>query len=66
MDMELTHELEETAREIERRVRPQINDAKKQLSKLNSRVINTIKTHPGKCLLGTLAVGYVIGRIARR
>jgi hypothetical protein len=64
--MELTEDLEETARELGRRVQPQIDHAKKRLMSFNDEVIDTIKTHPGKCLLGAIAVGYLIGRIARR
>jgi hypothetical protein len=65
-DMNMTEHLEQTAHEVEERVRPQIEETTKKLSGLNDQVTNYIKANPGKCLLGALAAGYVIGRIARR
>ncbi|HVR61459.1 MAG TPA: hypothetical protein VMU50_06135 [Polyangia bacterium] len=64
--MEIAEKIEETAREFEERVRPQLDQAKKRLGAMNDEVIDYIKANPGKCLLGALAVGYIIGRIARR
>ena len=64
--MEMTEELQETARHIEERVRPQIAEAKKRLSEFNEQATDFIKANPGKCLLGALAAGYSIGKIASR
>jgi ElaB/YqjD/DUF883 family membrane-anchored ribosome-binding protein len=64
--MEMTRELEDTARQIEERVRPQIEQAKRRLSELNTQASSYIKENPGKCVLGALAVGYIIGKIASR
>lgn len=64
--MEIAEKIEETAREFEERVRPQIDQAKKRLGAINEEVIDYIKANPGKCLLGALALGYIVGRIARR
>lgn len=64
--MEMTEQIEETAREIGERVRPQIESARKRLSDLDRDITTYIKENPGKVLLGALAVGYLIGKIARR
>ena len=64
--MEMTQELEDTARQIEERVRPQIDEAKRRLSSLNDQAVTYIKANPGKCLIGALAAGYLIGKIASR
>lgn len=64
--MEIAEKIEDTAREFEDRVRPQLDQAKKRLTDMNDEVIDYIKANPGKCLLGALAAGYIIGRIARR
>jgi hypothetical protein len=64
--MEVTQELEDTARQIEERVRPQIEEAKRRLSSVNDQVVTYIKANPGKCLIGALAAGYLIGKIASR
>jgi hypothetical protein len=64
--MEMTRDIEDKARELGARVRPQIEDAKRRISSLNGTVTGYIKENPGKCLLGAIALGYVIGKIARR
>lgn len=64
--MELTQDLENAARQIEERVRPQIEEAKRRLSSLSEQATDYIKANPGKCLLGALAAGYIIGKIASR
>jgi ElaB/YqjD/DUF883 family membrane-anchored ribosome-binding protein len=64
--MEMTERLEETARELGERVRPQIENAKQRLSSLNDSATDYIKENPGKCLVGALAIGYLIGKIASR
>jgi len=64
--MEMTEQFEKTARELEDRIRPQIEEAKKKVSDLNERAVGYIKENPGKCLLGAIAAGYIIGRIASR
>jgi len=48
------------------RIRPQIEQAKQQLGRLNGRVTTFIKDHPAACLLGAVAVGYLVARVARR
>jgi len=64
--MEMTQEIEDRAREIGERVRPQIEEAKRRLSEMSGQVTGYIKENPGKCLLGALAVGYIVGKIASR
>ena len=64
--MEMTEQIDMTARQIGERVRPQVEDAKRRLSSLNDKAIDFIKENPGTCLLGALALGYLIGKIARR
>ncbi len=64
--MEMTERLEDTARELGERVRPQIENAKRRLESMNESMTDYIKENPGKCLMGALAVGYLIGKIASR
>jgi ElaB/YqjD/DUF883 family membrane-anchored ribosome-binding protein len=64
--MEIAKEMEDAAREVERRVRPQIEEAKKRLGTLEEQVTGYVRANPGKCVLGALAVGYLIGKLARR
>jgi len=64
--MEMTEKIEETAREIGARVRPQIDEARKKLESMNTSAIALIKENPGKCVVGAIAVGFLIGKIASR
>jgi hypothetical protein len=63
--MEGTH-IEDTANELVDRLRPRIDEAKGRLESLNARVKGLVKEHPGACLLGALAFGYLVARVARR
>ena len=64
--MEMTEKIEETARELGARVRPQIEDAKRRFTSMNESATAYIKENPGKCLVGAIAVGFLIGKLASR
>jgi len=64
--MEMTEKIEETAREIGARVRPQIDEARKKLESMNTSAIEFIKENTGKCLVGAVALGFLVGKIASR
>jgi len=64
--MDLTKDLEDTAREVRRHIRPQVRAAARRLDALNDDVTDYIKENPGKCVLGALAVGVIIGKLASR
>jgi predicted ATP-grasp superfamily ATP-dependent carboligase len=64
--MTTTDPLEQTAHAIEERVRPHVEHATRKLTTFNAQATTYIKAHPGRCLLGAVAAGYIIGRIARR
>jgi len=64
--MERTENLQQKAQDVQERIQPQIDEARRSLSDLNTRITDFIRERPGACLLGALAVGFVIGRIASR
>ena len=64
--MATTDTLSDTAREIQNRVGPQIEDARRELDSLNQRVSGFIKERPITSLAIAIAAGFVIGRIASR
>jgi hypothetical protein len=64
--MEMTEQIEARVRQVGARVRPQIDEARRRLTSLNGDVTGYIKENPGRCLLGAIALGFVIGKIARR
>ncbi len=61
-----SEQLQQKAREVQERLGPQIEEAKRNLSDLNAKVTSFIRQRPGMCLLGALAFGYIVGRIASR
>jgi len=52
--------------DLGQRVRPKIEQAKEELGRINGRVTGFIQDHPAACLLGALALGYLVARLARR
>ena len=47
------------------RVRPKFEEAKQKLGALNGRLSSFIQDHPAACLLGAVALGYLVARLAR-
>jgi ElaB/YqjD/DUF883 family membrane-anchored ribosome-binding protein len=64
--MATTDTLSDTARDIQARVAPQIDEAKRELDSLNRRLSGFIKERPVASLAIAVAAGFVIGRIASR
>ncbi len=59
-------QIQDRARELQERLVPQIDEARRSLMDLNSRAVSFIRANPGTCLLGAVAAGFIIGRIASR
>ncbi len=66
MDIQNPQHLQDRARELQERVGPQIDQARQNLSDLNQRVVTFVRQNPGTCLLGALAFGFIVGKIASR
>ncbi len=65
--METTpQQLEDRARELQAKLAPQIEQAREALGTFNEKAKAFIRERPGTCLLGALAVGYLVGRLASR
>lgn len=58
--------LGETIRDLEDRFAPKLEEAKQQLSAMNTRVKGFIRENPGTSLLAAIGVGYLIGKLASR
>lgn len=65
MEMD-TREMEERARMLQEKLGPQLAEAKENFDHLNRRVTTFIKENPTTCLLGALALGFIVGKIASR
>jgi ElaB/YqjD/DUF883 family membrane-anchored ribosome-binding protein len=59
-------QIQDRAREIQQRIVPQIEEARRNLVDVNNRVVSFIRANPGTCLVGAVAVGFLIGKIAAR
>jgi ElaB/YqjD/DUF883 family membrane-anchored ribosome-binding protein len=64
--MATTETLSDAARDIQNRVGPQLDDARRELDSLNQRVAGFIKERPVTSLAIAVAAGFVIGRIVSR
>ena len=60
-----TTTFEKSLDDVGDRIRPRIEDAKQRLGRLNGQVTDFIKDHPAACLLGAVALGYLVARVAR-
>jgi hypothetical protein len=56
---------ESSAEDVVERIRPQIEDAKRRLGRLDGQITGFIREHPAACLLGAVALGYLVARVAR-
>lgn len=59
-------QIQDRARELQERLVPQIDEARRNLVDLNDRVVSFIRANPGTCLVGAVAVGFLIGKLASR
>jgi molecular chaperone GrpE (heat shock protein) len=64
--MNTTDQIEAAARDAAAKVRPQVEAAKRRLSGWNETLTGYIKENPGRCLLGAVAIGFLVGKLARR
>jgi ElaB/YqjD/DUF883 family membrane-anchored ribosome-binding protein len=64
--MEITKELEDTAHDLRRRLRPRLREVRRRAEDLNDDVTAYVRDNPVKCLLGAVALGVLIGKAASR
>ena len=57
---------DDAVRAFQERLGPKLKDAEAQLQNVNEKVKSFIRENPGTCLLGALAVGFVVGKLASR
>jgi hypothetical protein len=50
---------------LSNQVRPKIEEAKKEVGRINDRITSFVQDHPAACLAGAVALGYLVARIAR-
>lgn len=64
--MTFTRHIEEAAHDIRRSIKPQVRQAARRIDALNDDVAGYVRENPVKCLLGALALGILIGKLASR
>ena len=60
-----TTRFESSAEDVVELIRPRIEDAKRRLGRLDGQITGFIREHPAACLLGAVALGYLVARVAR-
>ncbi len=64
--MKTREKIEAAICDAEERVKPQLEEARRRLSSWNEMATDSIKKNPGRTLVGAIALGFVIGKLARR
>ncbi|MFY0530401.1 hypothetical protein ACN28I_46930 [Archangium gephyra] len=59
-------QLQDKARQLQENLLPQLDEARRSLEDMNTRAVSFIRANPGTCLLGAVAVGFIVGRLASR
>ncbi len=59
-------DLQDRARELQEQLGPGLMQARENLNEMNRRVATFIRENPGTCLLGAVAIGFVVGKLAAR
>jgi ElaB/YqjD/DUF883 family membrane-anchored ribosome-binding protein len=59
-------QLQDKARQLQENLLPQLDEARRNLEDMNTRAMSFIRANPGTCLLGAVAVGFIVGRLASR
>jgi ElaB/YqjD/DUF883 family membrane-anchored ribosome-binding protein len=57
---------EEPLKEFTERLAPKLEEVQAQLSQTNEKVKKFIRENPGTCVLGAVAVGFLVGKWASR
>lgn len=66
MDTQRVQDLQDRAREFQEQLGPGLVQARENLNELNKRVSTFVRQNPGTCLLGAIALGFVVGKFAAR
>ena len=61
-----SQQLQDKARQLQENLLPQLDEARRNLEDMNTRAVSFIRANPGTCLLGAVAVGFIVGRLASR
>lgn len=65
--MDSTHTNSHTPlQDLESQIAPRIEEARENLTRANERALAFIRERPGTCLLGAMALGFIVGKIASR
>ena len=59
-------QFQDKARDLQARMVPQLEEAAQNLTDLNNRMVGFIRANPGTCLIGAVAFGFLVGKIASR
>lgn len=57
--------LSTTSGALEGRAQPELDALKAKLGAANDQVVTWVRAHPTQCVLGAVALGFLVGRLAR-
>ncbi|MBA2662531.1 MAG: hypothetical protein H0U74_09575 [Bradymonadaceae bacterium] len=63
---ERTQDTRERLEDQYHQIEQQVDQTRAQLQEFNDKAVTFIRENPGWCVIGAVAVGYVVGRMASR
>lgn len=64
--MNIVESIQETTDDVGRSIAAETRTLRDGIRLTNRRAVEYVKGNPAKCLLGALAVGFIVGRLAAR
>jgi hypothetical protein len=64
--METTGDIKSAIEDKLADIKIEVEEGKRKLSVYGEKMTDYIKANPGKCVAGAIALGYLIGKLARR
>ncbi len=64
--MTILASVQRTTDHLEKSVRTEAKALRRSFDAVNEQTVHYVRENPGKCMLGALAVGIIVGRVARR
>jgi hypothetical protein len=61
-----TSTIKNAVEDLSHQVRPKIEEAKQEIRRVSGQMTSFIQRRPATCLIGAVALGYIVARIARR
>lgn len=66
MESNPSQQVQDALRSSASAIGPEVTELKENIAELNGRLLRAVKERPGACLVGALALGFLVGRWVSR